>query len=60
MFFDFFKNKGKLEPFEIKNSSAVLLLMAPGLYVYSVLIFYFNKKAIELPGLRETFAVVFL
>ncbi|GFD76586.1 HAMP domain-containing histidine kinase [Tenacibaculum mesophilum] len=59
MFFDFFKNKGKLEPFEIKNSSAVLLLMAPGLYVYSVLIFYFNKKAIELPGLRETFAVVF-
>lgn len=60
MFFEFFKNKGKLEPFEIRNSSTVLLLMAPGLYIYSLLIFYFNKKAVEFPYLREIFAVVFL
>ncbi|WP_408048772.1 sensor histidine kinase [Tenacibaculum halocynthiae] len=56
---DFFKKTGKLEPFEIKNSSLVLCLVAPGLYLYSVLIFHYNLKAQEIPYMREILGVVF-
>lgn len=57
---DVLKKIGKLESFEIKNSSLVLCLTAPGLYIYSLLIFYFNKNATEISYMRELFAVLFL
>ncbi|CAM1343765.1 sensor histidine kinase [Tenacibaculum amylolyticum] len=60
MILDFLKRLGKLEPFEIKNSSLVLILMSPGIYLYSVLIFRFNPHAIEVPYLRELFAVFYM
>lgn len=59
MVLNFLKRIGKLQPFEIKNSSLVLILMAPGIYLYSVLIFKFNANAVEIPFLRELFAVFY-
>ncbi len=56
----FFKQIGKLQPFEIKNSSLALLLIAPGVYGYSVLISYFNENVIEIPFVREFFFLLFL
>ncbi len=56
----FLKEIGKLETFEIKNSSTVLCLIAPGLYLYSVLIFHFNPSAIEITYAREFFTILFL
>lgn len=56
----YLKRLGKLESFEIRNSSIVLCLISPGLYLYSVLIFEFNVNAVELPYMRELFSTVFL
>lgn len=55
----FLKKIGKLEAFEIKNTSTVLCLIAPGLYLYSLLIFYFNPNAIEIEYGREFFSLFF-
>lgn len=53
------KEIGKLETFEIKNCSIVLGLIAPGVYFYSVLIFYFNPSAVEIAWARELFFILF-
>ncbi|MCF2875252.1 MULTISPECIES: sensor histidine kinase [unclassified Tenacibaculum] len=60
MFLDSLKKIGRLEPFEIKNNSLVLCLISPGVYVYSLLIFRYNVNALEIPYLREVFAVLFM
>ncbi len=60
MFLDSLKKIGRLEPFEIKNNSLVLCLISPGVYIYSLLIFRYNVNAVEIPYLREVFAVLFM
>ncbi|WP_299125568.1 ATP-binding protein [uncultured Tenacibaculum sp.] len=60
MFLDSLKKIGRLESFEIKNNSLVLCLISPGVYIYSLLIFRYNVNAIEIPYLREVFAVLFM
>ena len=60
MFLDSLKKIGRLEPFEIKNNSLVLCLISPGVYIYSLLIFRYNVNAVEIPYLREIFAVLFM
>ena len=54
------KEVGKLGSFEIKNGSMVLIMLAPGLYIYSLLIHFFNPNAIEIFGAREFFFLLFL
>ncbi|WP_272151243.1 sensor histidine kinase [Tenacibaculum aiptasiae] len=60
MFLDSLKKIGRLESFEIKNNSLVLCLISPGVYIYSLLIFRYNVNAVEIPYLREVFAVLFM
>ena len=54
------KDVGKLESFEIKNSSLVLAIVGIGLYIYSLIIFHFNSEAVEIRGAREFFTILFL
>ncbi|WP_237276247.1 sensor histidine kinase [Tenacibaculum ovolyticum] len=54
------KSIGGLEDFEIKNISIVFLMMSPGLFLYSVLIFSVNPNATEIYGAREVLLFLFL
>uniref|UniRef100_UPI000AE97809 hypothetical protein n=1 Tax=Tenacibaculum ovolyticum TaxID=104270 RepID=UPI000AE97809 len=54
------KSIGGLEDFEIKNISIVFLMMSPGLFLYSVLIFSVNPNATEIYGAREVLFFLFL
>ncbi|PKH52806.1 two-component sensor histidine kinase [Tenacibaculum sp. Bg11-29] len=54
------KSIGKLEDFEIKNISIVFLMMSPGLFLYSILIFSVNPNATEIYGAREVLFFLFL
>ncbi|SEB94232.1 His Kinase A (phospho-acceptor) domain-containing protein [Tenacibaculum sp. MAR_2009_124] len=56
----FFKEIGRLEAFEIKNSSKVLTLIGPGVFLYSVIIHRFNPDLIHVPFAREFFTLLFL
>lgn len=60
MLFNLLKNAGKLEPFERKSTGLVLCLVAPGLYLYSILIFWLRPTAIEINGARLFFLLLFL
>ncbi len=57
---DFIREVGRLESFEIKNSSKVLCLISPGVFFYSLLIHYLNPTLIYIPFAREFFSILFL
>ena len=60
MIIDSFKNLGKLEPFEIKNSSKILCLGAPSTYIYLETLNYFNPDLIIPFYGNIIFAILFL
>ena len=57
---DFIREVGRLESFEIKNSSKVLCLISLGVFFYSLLIHYLNPSLIYIPFAREFFSILFL
>ncbi|MEX0274769.1 MAG: ATP-binding protein [Flavobacteriaceae bacterium] len=56
----FFEKIGRAEWFEIRSSCLILLMVAPGLYIYSILIGAFDPNRVEITGARELFAMLFL
>ncbi len=46
MILEYLKKVGKLEPFEIRNSSITLCLTAPFTYIYVLIMLYFNPDLI--------------
>ncbi len=52
-------NMGKMDDFEISNSKLILFLMAPGLWIYSMIIGIVHVDRIEVPYGREVFSMLF-
>jgi len=50
---------GKMDDFEISNSKLILFLMAPGLWIYSMIIGIVHVDRIEVPYGREVFSMLF-
>ena len=60
MNWNFLKEIGKLETFEIKNSSKVLFLAGPGFFLYSIATHQLNPNLKQIVFAREFFTVLFL
>ena len=51
---------GKMDDVELKSSKPIFLLLAPGLYVYSMVIGYLSPERLEIPWMREVFSLYFV
>lgn len=51
---------GKMDDVELKSSKPIFLLLAPGLYVYSLVIGYLSPERLEIPWMREVFSLYFM
>lgn len=59
-FFKYLSDIGRLEPFEIKNSSLTFCLASPSTYIYVLIMLYYNPGLIVPYHGQEVFTVLFM
>lgn len=59
-FFKYLSDIGRLEPFEIKNSSLTFCLASPSTYIYVLIMLYYNPGLIVPYYGQEVFTILFM
>ncbi len=59
-FFKYLSDIGRLEPFEIKNSSLTFCLASPSTYIYVLIMLYYNPGLIVPYHGQEVFTILFM